>query len=268
VLFGFFFTAVSSRLVGLVGSSNNPVSGMTIATLLIAALILKMTGTSLQKGMTGAIAIGSVICIIASVAGDTSQDLKTGYILGATPKKQQIGELIGVVASSLVIGLVLYLMNRAWGYGSAELPAPQAALMKIVTEGVMGGSLPWTLVIIGAFIALTAEIIGIPVLPLCIGLYLPFSLSSGIMTGGLIRLIFDKLNTPKEGINNGILYCSGLIAGEGLTGILLAVLAIIPIGSKTFHDFINVGFSLGSIGTLIVFALLLYSLYRCRKGSD
>ena len=267
ILFGFFFTAVSSRLVGLVGSSNNPVSGMTIATLLISTLILKLTGTSAYEGMTGAIAIGSIICIIASVAGDTSQDLKTGYILGATPKRQQIGELIGVTASSLIIGLVLYLMNMAWGYGSAELPAPQATLMKLVVEGVMGDSLPWTLVAIGGFIAVMTELIGIPVLPLCIGLYLPFSLSAGIMTGGIIRYIFDKTGTAKEGISKGILYCSGLIAGEGLTGIILAMFAVIPFGGKTLHDFINISgrFSLNSLGSIVIFLLLLWSLLRCKK---
>lgn len=268
IIFSFFFTAVSSRLVGLVGSSNNPVSGMTIATLLISTLILKLTGTTAFEGMTGSIAIGSVICIIASVAGDTSQDLKTGYILGATPKRQQIGEFIGVTASALVIGSVLYLMNRAWGYGSAELPAPQATLMKLVVEGVMGDSLPWTLVATGAFIAVCAELIGIPVLPFCIGLYLPISLSAGIMTGGLIRLIFNKTNASKEGTNKGILYCSGLIAGEGITGIALAVLAVIPIGAATLHDYINISntLSLGNIGTIIIFLLLLFSLYRCRKA--
>lgn len=267
VLFGFFFTAVSSRLVGLVGSSNNPVSGMTIATLLIATLILKLTGTTAYEGMTGAIAIGSVICIIASVAGDTSQDLKTGYILGATPKRQQIGELIGVTASALVIGMVLYLLNKAWGYGSAELPAPQATLMKLVVEGAMGGSLPWVLVTVGAFIAVAAEFLGIPVLPLCIGLYLPFSLSTGIMTGGIIRAIFEKTKTSKEGVSNGVLYCSGLIAGEGITGIVLALLAVIPVGGTTLHALINVSDSVyfGGVGTIIIFALMLLSLFWCKK---
>lgn len=165
VVFGFFFAAVSSRMVGLVGSSNNPVSGMAIATLLLATLILKLTGATGIAGMCSAIAIGSVICIISAIAGDTSQDLKTGYLLGATPRKQQIGEIIGVVASALAIGATLYLLNNAWGFGSDELAAPQATLMKLIVEGVMQGSLPWTLVLIGAFIAVLVEIVGIPVLP-------------------------------------------------------------------------------------------------------
>lgn len=181
-VFGFFFATVSSRLVGLVGSSNNPVSGMAIATLLFCTMLLKSTGSAGQGGMMGAIAIGSVICIIAAIAGDTSQDLKTGYILGATPRKQQLGELVGVAAAALAIGGVLYLLDMAWGYGSTELPAPQAMLMKMVVEGVMEGNLPWTLVFAGAGIGVAAEILRIPVLPFAVGIYLPIHLSVPIMT--------------------------------------------------------------------------------------
>ncbi len=166
VIFGFFFATVSSRMVGLIGSSNNPVSGMAIATLLIATFAIKATGDTGITGMTGAIAIGSVICIVAAIAGDTSQDLKTGYLLGATPKRQQIGELIGVVASGLAIGGVLYLLNAAWGYGGAEVPAPQATLMKMIVEGIMGGELPWNLVFVGVFLAIGLEILRVPVMPL------------------------------------------------------------------------------------------------------
>ncbi len=228
VVFGFFFATVSSRMVGLVGSSNNPVSGMAIATLLIATLILKFTGDTGIKGMTSAIAIGSIICIVAAIAGDTSQDLKTGYLLGATPKKQQIGELIGVIAAALAIGGTLYLLDSAWGFGSEELAAPQATLMKLIIEGVMEGNLPWALVFTGAFIAIVVEILGIPVLPFAIGVYLPVQLNACIMVGGIIRLIFDKSkNKHKDDVvNDGILFSSGMIAGEGLVGIALALLAI------------------------------------------
>lgn len=226
VLFGFFFATVSSRMVGLVGSSNNPVSGMAIATLLFTTLILKTTGDSGAHGMKGAIAIGSIICIIAAMAGDTSQDLKTGFLLGATPKKQQLGELIGTFFSSLTIGIVLILLDRAWGFGSEELSAPQATLMKIIIEGIMNGSLPWTLVFIGVFIALSMEVLDVPVLPVAIGLYLPLELSFAIMLGGALRFLVDKKNAQKES-SNGILFCSGLIAGEGLVGILLAVITIL-----------------------------------------
>ena len=268
-IFGFFFATVSSRLVGLVGSSNNPVSGMAIATLLITTMILKSTGNAGQNGMLSAIAIGSVICIIACIAGDSSQDLKTGYIVGATPYKQQIGELIGVLASAVTIGGVLYLLNMAWGYGSAELPAPQATLMKMVVEGVMNGNLPWNLVFAGAGIAIAVEILGIPVLPFAVGLYLPLHLSTGIMVGGLARLYLEKKKKiseekRKDSIDRGILYTSGLIAGEGLVGILLAVFAIIKIGDKSLGDIIDISstISLGNIGALIAFGILVLTLFK------
>lgn len=267
IVFGFFFATVSSRMVGLVGSSNNPVSGMSIATLLIASAILKATGAVGMPGMIAAISIGSIICIIAAIAGDTSQDLKTGYLVGATPYKQQIGELIGVVVSALAVGGVLYLLNAAWGYGSAELPAPQATLMKMVVEGVMGGNLPWALVFAGVAIAIVVEILGIPVLPFAVGLYLPIHLSTPMMVGGLIRLYFEKKkglsdDERKEKTDKGILYSSGLIAGEGLVGILLAVFAIIPVGAGTLGDAINLsGFiNLGNIGGIIFFVLLCATL--------
>ena len=215
VVFGFFFATVSSRMVGLVGSSNNPVSGMAIATLLFSTLVLKVTGNTGVSGMIGAIAIGSVICIVAAMAGDTSQDLKTGYILGATPKKQQIGELLGAVVAAFTIGGVLLLLNSAWGFGTTELAAPQATLMKMITEGVMNGNLPWPLVLIGIFAAIVVEILGIPVLPVAIGLYLPLELSATIMIGGVIRWIVDKKSADKNGeASGGVLFCSGLIAGE------------------------------------------------------
>ncbi len=259
IVFGFFFATVSSRMVGIVGSSNNPVSGMAIATLLIATILLKASGTIGYPGMASAIAIGTVICIIAATAGDTSQDLKTGYIVGATPKKQQVGELIGVVASAIAIGGILYLLNSAWGYGSTELPAPQATLMKMVVEGVMGGNLPWNLVFAGVAIAIVVEILGIPVLPFAVGLYLPIHLSTPMMVGGAIRWFFERKSSEnKAGIDRGILYSSGLIAGEGIVGILLAVFAIIPMGATSFGEFIGslLPFDLENWGGLIAFALL------------
>lgn len=267
IIFGFFFATVSSRMVGIVGSSNNPVSGMAIATLLISTMLLKATGNIGMPGMIAAITIGSIICIIAAIAGDTSQDLKTGFIVGATPEKQQMGELIGVVISAVTIGGVLYLLSTAWGYGSAELPAPQATLMKMVVEGVMGGELPWPLIFCGAAIAIVVEILQVPVLPFAVGLYLPIHLSTPIMVGGLIRLYFDKKKMDSEEerkqiVENGVLYSSGLIAGEGLVGILLAVFAIIPMGAGTLGDFLGscLGFSLGNIGGLVAFAILCATL--------
>ena len=263
VIFGYFFATVSSRMVGLVGSSNNPVSGMAIATLLITSLILKATGNTSASGMIAAIAIGSVICIVAAMAGDMSQDLKTGYILGATPVKQQYGELIGAVVSAVTIGFVLYLLNSAWGFGTAELAAPQATLMKMIVEGVMGGNLPWTLVFIGVFIAIMIELLSIPVLPFAIGLYLPIELSACIMVGGVLRLILEKVYDGKANkdkvINNGVLCCSGMIAGEGLVGILLAVLAVVTIKGKTVASLVDLSgvLNLGQAGGLAVMAVII-----------
>ncbi len=267
VIFGFFFATVSSRMVGLVGSSNNPVSGMAIATLLVATVLLKITGDGGVHGMQGAIAIGSIICIVAAISGDTSQDLKTGYLLGATPKKQQIGEVIGVVASALAIGATLYLLDRAWGFGTEQLAAPQATLMKMIIEGVMESNLPWGLVFIGVFIAIVVEILGIPVLPFAIGVYLPVQLNACIMVGGIVRLIFDKMKRKEEEkkqiVNDGILYCSGMIAGEGLMGIVLAVMAVFGIDQAIdLSKYINVPEPVSIIGSIVVFALVVLSLLK------
>ena len=271
VVFGFFFATVSSRMVGLIGSSNNPVSGMAIATLLAATITIKLSGDSGITGMIGAIAIGSVICIVAAMAGDTSQDLKTGFLLGATPKKQQIGELLGVVASGLAIGGVLYLLNEAWGYGGAEVPAPQATLMKMIVEGIMGGDLPWNLVFIGVFLALGLEILQVPVMPFAIGLYLPIHLNASIMVGGVVRLLMDARKkvdnkTKEQQSTDGTLYCAGMIAGEGLVGILLALLAVGGIDMD-----LSGSLNLGNIGGLVlmivmILCLLKFSLWKKSKN--
>lgn len=268
VIFGFFFATVASRMVGLIGASNNPVSGMSIATLLISTALLKATGHTGVGGMVSAICIGTVICIVAAMAGDMSQDLKTGYIVGATPIKQQMGEVIGSVAAAITIGGVMYLLNSAWGYGSAQLPAPQATLMKLVVEGVMGGTLPWALVLIGVAVAIMIRVLGLSVLPIAIGLYLPIHLSVPIWIGGLIKWYLEKRKASKETIERGTLYSSGLIAGEGIVGILLAVFAIIPVGGRTLGDVINVGGILGNTGGMIFFILLVASLivFTVRKN--
>lgn len=268
-VFGFFFATVSSRLVGLVGSSNNPVSGMAIATLLISTLALKASGLVGREGMLGSIAIGSIICIIAAIAGDASQDLKTGYIVGATPRKQQMGELVGVLISAITIGAVLYLLDTAWGFGSKDIPAPQATLMKLVVEGVMDGNLPWPLIFAGASIGLAVEVLGIPILPFAVGLYLPIHLSAGIMVGGLVRLFTENRKKSSEAekkaqVDRGILYTSGLIAGEGLVGVLLAIFALINVGGNSLADIINLSekINFGQIGALAFFAVLVYTLLR------
>ena len=271
VVFGFFFATVSSRMVGLVGSSNNPVSGMAIATLLIATFAIKSSGKTGIDGMTAAIAVGSVICIIAAIAGDTSQDLKTGYLLGATPKKQQMGEMLGVVVSGLAIGGVLYLLNAAWGYGTAEIPAPQAQLMKMIVEGIMGGNLPWGLVFVGVFLAICLEILRIPVMPFAIGLYLPIYLNATIMIGGVVRGLLDRRKgvdekTKTAQSTDGTLYCAGMIAGEGLVGILLAIFAVVGI-SLDMSGVVNLG-NIGGVVLMIIMilSLLKFSIWRKKKA--
>ena len=228
-LFGFFFAAVSARMVGLVGSSNNPVSGMTIATLVVSTLVLKETGAVGAAGMVAAIAIGSVVCIVASIAGDTAQDFKTGYLLGATPWKQQIGEFMGVTASALAIGGVFVLLHRAWGFGSDAITAPQATLMKVIVEGIMEGGLPWNLIGIGAAIAAVLALLRVPVMPVAIGMYLPAGLSVTMFAGGLLRLAVSRLHGEgaEKAEETGTLFSAGLVAGEGLCGIVLAILALI-----------------------------------------
>ena len=235
--------------------------------ILIATIVLKATGDGGIHGMQGAIAIGSIICIVAAIAGDTSQDLKTGYLLGSTPKKQQIGEIIGVVASALAIGATLYLLDQAWGFGTEELAAPQATLMKMIIEGVMENNLPWGLVFIGVFLAIVVEILRIPVLPFAIGVYLPVQLNACIMVGGLIRLVFDKMKKKeeekKEIISNGILYCSGMIAGEGLMGIILALLAIFGLNQVIdLSSVLNLPATVSYIGSLVLFGIVILTLLK------
>ena len=254
LVFSVFFGSVSARIVGIVGSSNSPVSGMTIAVMLMTTLLLKIIGVNGTAGMISAVSVGAVVCVTMTIAGDTSQDLKTGFLLGATPKKQQIGEIIGVVGSAVIIGGVLILLNSAWGFGSVEMAAPQATLIKMLVEGVMSGNLPWTLIFMGACLALVVQLLGIPVLPVAIGLYLPLELSVTIMIGGAIRWLSDRQNQKKglEG-GSGILFCSGLVAGEGIVGILLALVAVAGLSEK-----INLSsvFSGGRIGGVILILLL------------
>ncbi len=261
------FSAVSARMVGLVGSSNNPVSGMAIAALLITTVILKACGVIGNEGMAMAIVIGSFVCISATVSSDASQDLKTGYLVGASPRKQQIGEIIGVLVSALAIGGVMYLLDSAWGFGSEELAAPQATLMKLIAEGVMQGDLPWGLVFAGVFITVCVQLLGIPSLPFAIGIYLPVHLSACIMVGGVIRWAFERMRRSEEdkkrSIDNGLLVCSGMIAGEGVMGVVLALLAItgadnlIDISSYTAH-----GSVVSDISSLAVLALTVFTICR------
>lgn len=258
-VFGFFFVTVSSRIVGIVGSSSNPVSGMTIGALIFISLVLSGIGHTGQAGATTAIIIGSVVCIAAAIAGDTSQDLKTGYIVGATPKWQQIAQLYGVLITSIIIGFVLILLDNAYGFGSAELPAPQAVLMSMVVDGIMSGDLPWSLIFIGATASLTVELFGIGSLPFAVGLYLPIHLTSPIMLGGIINGVIKRRTKNKEAYKEknerGILLASGYIAGEALMGVIvaLAVTAGVVFPEETI---------LGPVASLIAIGIVAWLLFR------
>lgn len=266
IIFAFFFACVSSKIVGLIGASNNPGSSMTIASLIISIPILKLAGHSGVPAMVTAISLGAIVCTATAVAADTSQDLKTGYILGATPKKMQLGELCGIFIFSFFMGSILILMDKAWGFGSAELPAPQATMMKMIIEGMMSGQLPWGLICIGGFVTCAVELLGIPSLSVAMGMYLPFPLSATILCGGIIKYVTDKLNTrrndgkenPDSASNTGILFCSGLIAGEGLLGILMALFAVT--GISAMFDLSNV-VNFGELGGLVLFVIMLSVIF-------
>ncbi len=226
VIFAFFFVTVSSRIVGLVGVTSNPTSGMTIATLLGTASVFLLLGWTDDAGKVAALTVGAVVAIAASIAGDTSQDLKTGFLLGATPKRQQAGELVGVLTSAAFVALTVLLLAQAYGFGGEELPAPQATLMKLVIDGVLAQSLPWTLVAIGAGIAVVAELCRIPSLPFAVGVYLPVSTMFPVFLGGMLRWFLTRRVADKDEEtarrDRGILFGSGLVGGEGLIGVVIA----------------------------------------------
>ena len=227
-VFAFFFVTVSSRIVGLVGVTSNPTSGMTIATLLGTSLIFFLMGWTDLEGKATALMVGTVVCIAASIAGDTSQDLKTGFVLGATPRLQQMGELIGVITSAGVVCLVVMLLdaNVVGGLGGEELPAPQAVLMKLVIDGVLDQNLPWMLILIGVAIGLAAAMFKIPVLAFAVGVYLPLSTMGAVFLGGLMRHLLTRNRPPEEAERRrekGVLFGSGLVGGGGLTGVVLAL---------------------------------------------
>ncbi len=286
-VFSFFFVTVSSRIVGLIGSSSNPVSGMTIAALLLTALIFVGLGLNDGTAATKAavLAVGAVVCISAAVAGDTSQDLKTGFLVGATPRRQQMGELVGVLTSAAVMGGVLVVLNESYGIGTQDgLPAPQATLMSLVIDGVLNASLPWGFVMVGVVIALVVELVfKLPSLAFAVGVYLPISLMSPILVGGLLRLgisrKYQDAGTGADGVEvlaekreQGVLFASGLIAGAALVGVAIggAIYAVTRItGDPSVADRWVIGhewseFLPGSsaiIGT-VIFATLCWSLWR------
>jgi putative OPT family oligopeptide transporter len=304
IVFGFFFVTVSSRIVGLVGTSNNPISGMTIATLMGTCLIFTSVGWSGINYEPLALVVGGMICIAAANAGGTSQDLKTGYIVGATPRYQQLALFIGAIVSSIAIGGVIYVLdtptpallkldpNAKHAIGSILYPAPQATLMATLDKGILSGNLDWQFVLVGVFIAVTLELCGIKALAFAIGLYLPISTTLPIFIGGALKGFVDwkakrKGEAPEEGeLGRGSLFATGLIAGGALTGVLIAILAVgIP---KLFeylkydnpnwlmeamnweegfvHVFGTGGFQILSIGCFCVMIGMLYRLATKKHG--
>jgi len=226
VIFSFFFVTVSSRITGLIGTSSNPISGMTIATLILTCSIFVALGWTGDAYAPIAICVGAIVCIAAAQAGGTSQDLKTGFLVGATPIYQQIGLVIGVLTSALVIGLTTLYLHGVMGIGSTSLPAPQATLMATIIKGLLSRNLPWGLVLVGVFISVTLELCGIRSLSFAVGSYLPFATTAPIFVGGMVRAYVErKTAQPEESeVGAGTLFSSGLIAGGSLAGILYAVL--------------------------------------------
>ncbi|HET7696595.1 MAG TPA: oligopeptide transporter, OPT family [Vicinamibacterales bacterium] len=238
VIFGFFFVTVSSRITGLIGSSSNPISGMTIATLILTCTIFVALGWTGDVYSPVALCVGAVICIAAANAGATSQDLKTGFIVGATPLYQQIGLVIGVVTASLVIGMTTLYLHNVMTIGSQSLPAPQATLMSTIIKGLLSQNLPWGLVLVGVFISITLELCGIHSLSFAVGSYLPIATTAPIFAGGLVRWFVERRTGVAEEseVGSGTLFSSGLIAGGSLAGILYAILfgrRLIEAGDET-----------------------------------
>jgi putative OPT family oligopeptide transporter len=242
---GFFFVAVTSITVGIVGSSSSPVSGMTITTLLITCLILLGLGWTDRVHLLGAITMSAVANIAISLGSTTSQDLKTGFLLGATPRSQQIAEIIGLLLPAAAMGFILYLLNDAYQFGSPILPAPQATLMALIAKGVMEQQLPIILVVVGAVLGFLVYFMRVSVLAFAIGLYLPISLSTSVMIGGIINFVFERFSKDDRSQERGILLSSGLVAGDACMGVvvaLLAVLKVIPSSKEgVFNDFVSLG---------------------------
>jgi putative OPT family oligopeptide transporter len=269
IIFAFAFATVSSRIVGMVGVSSNPTSGMTIVTLLGTSMIFLAMGWTDTFGMAAALTVGTVVCVGASIAGDISQDLKAGYIIGATPKRQQASELVGVVTAAFAVAGAVWLLGKSFTFGSDALPAPQATLMKTVIEGVLGGDLPWDLVLTGGAFAVVAELLKIPSLPLAVGMYLPLSTMTPIYVGGLLRHFIEKPikdeDQRKRISEKGILLGSGFIAGEGIAGVAIALYAFIT-AKKPEGIGLHWPGNLGDFVSLAAFCLLIaYILFMTRK---
>lgn len=264
--FAFCFVTVSSRIVGLIGVSSNPTSGMAIVTILGTGIIFKILGWTDLSGKVTALTIGTIVCIAASIAGDISQDLKAGFILGATPRKQQIGEIMGSLGSAFFVCLAVFYLGKAYGFGTEELAAPQATLMKTILDGVLDAQLDWTLVGIGALFAVLVMFFKIPPLPFAVGMYLPLSTMTPVFVGGMLRHFIEKKygkdkEKAEKGKDEGILLGSGFIAGEGLMGVVIAIFAVILGKTPKFLEIIYPAEWMGMIVSALVFGALGWFLY-------
>jgi putative OPT family oligopeptide transporter len=271
LVLGILFAAVAGYLVGLVGNSNNPISGLTLSALVIAAVLMVVMGVTGVHGIAAVLGVAGVVCCAAGVAGDMMQDFKVGHILGGTPWRMQVGEIIGVVAAALVLPVLLMVLNEAYGFGSAELPAPQAGLMALMAKGIVGGDMAWPLVIVGMFLGIALILIKAPApMLIAVGMYLPFGTTSAVFAGGLIRSVLDGILARRQADeaertkaeNSGVLVASGLIAGQSLMAVLLAFVVLYEqakLGmAETEHLLPHLGDSFG-LG-LLVYPLLLVLL--------
>ena len=272
IIVGFFFAAVSGNLVGMIGSSNNPVSGLTLCTLVIAALLMVVLGVSGTGGVAAVLGVAAVVCVSSAVAGEMLQDLKVGYILGGTPSKMQIGDLFGIVVASLVLFFPIAILARAYHFGSPALPAPQAGLMAMLSKGIVGGEMAWPLVIVGILLGLGMILIEVKsVMLFAVGMYLPLGTTFAIFVGGVIRWITDKLrdrrgfnDAQKARVDNaGVLTASGMIAGEALCGLVIAAL----VGSgKDVALFTWTPPFLMAAGALVILALVMIRVPLANAG--
>jgi putative OPT family oligopeptide transporter len=275
IVFAFLFAVVSARICGIIGASNNPVSGMTIATLLFSTAVLKSVGYIGNKGMLAAILVGGIVCVAIAVAGGAGQSLKTTYIIGGTPKNLEIGMYAGVVIASIAAGAAMILLIHTYGIGGVKgLQAPQATLMSMVVQGVMTAQLPWSFVIIGAMIGVMCELMGLPVLAVALGIYLPIHLSAGILVGGIVRVLVNKKfkkddKQQKIQSEKGILLASGLVAGDAIMGIVVAIFAALNLsGTIGFGSKFLTGITQNHWTALVVYLIFAFWMYRFSTRVD
>jgi putative OPT family oligopeptide transporter len=263
-VFGVCFVVVSSRIVGLIGVSSNPTSAMTLVTLLGVSVVFVLCGWNDPSARAAILTVGTVVCIAASKAGDISQDLKTGFLVGATPARQQFGQFIGAAFACWAIAATVLLLGKAFVFGSPDLPAPQATLMKTVIEGVLAGSLPWGLVGTGAALSISALIAGLPGLSFAVGIYLPLSTMSPLFVGGIVRRMVDARRDEKSPDSDpGVLAASGMIAGEGLAGVLIAASRFVGSGhAKDVTYLTGVPAAVGGVIVVLAVCALLYRAGR------